>query len=424
MAPVKSPARQAISLLLALLTSSIALVILFNLLIDPYDLIKSPTWDGINLRKTRTVNTEVFSKLLAVEKQKPQWVVLGNSREAFGIPMTDPAWKEGQRRYNMAFNGASITEIESVANYIFRAPETQHVLLGIDIFMFNAFYSQNQPGNLRLTSLNHMLDIKDSYKPEVDLLLPSILLSIQATKDAWLTIQEQSSTIRYLSSQGEWQGSDMHHPRQRYGRIFREIEQQFLPHFWMPPPYNTFALRSKGSDPLRSFQSILELAHQNNIQLVLAIGPMHARTVALMEISGMDQAFRDWQRMLVEINENVAATLKKPAFPLFDYSSVQSDSIEAVPNIQARQAMRGFFDANHYRPVLGSSILKRWLHNQPGTLDEQKLTYKTLPFAQQHQQQKLAQYQSQHPDDIKELEVLWQRFLTAQPPPRIERLPQ
>jgi len=406
--PRKIPAPFFLVGLVAITLGSIAG---FNWLIDPYGFWNPPKLLDIRHRPF-TLELEPASKLVAAQPTGAEYIILGNSRESFGLPMHNSIW-ENKSRFNLAFHGASIREIQAIHSFLIRLPTTHHVLLGLDFFMFNANYVQNDPDNLRLKVIQDLTAGTDHTLNKSTLAIFSLFTSL-AIQHSWKTISDDTQNLRAIGQYGSYAGEELYQSKPRHGNNFRAIESQLLTGFWKPSPSKEFTLSNEKTNTPGILREILIEAHNSNINTTLFIGPFHPRTLAFMKTANLYPEFKKWQQALVTINESVAADLGKPPFQIMDFSHIPEVLHEKIPE-KGDQSTKliYFYDANHYQPILGEDVLKNWLGEPPGLITPDRLTSASLDPIQARHERMIEAWLDSHPADAKELTHLWEEFLDS-----------
>ena len=89
--------------------AALVLVILTNLVVDPYGIYNLFRWEGVNSTRPIMQNHEKLVKAyLTTEKLEPTVVAMGTSRAEFGIDPEYAAWGDDGPRFNLALAGGSI----------------------------------------------------------------------------------------------------------------------------------------------------------------------------------------------------------------------------------------------------------------------------------------------------------------------------
>ena len=123
---------------LALVASTAAI----NWLVDPYGVFVPPRIAGLNAIKPAFVEHLRLTIPYAIERLRPDGLILGTSRAGRGFSTTHPSW-HGLKVYNSALPAASIYEMRRLLQHAHAVHPLQRVVLGLD---HRVFY-QNRDGD-------------------------------------------------------------------------------------------------------------------------------------------------------------------------------------------------------------------------------------------------------------------------------------
>ena len=112
-----------------------AVVVSFNLLMDPYGVYDIPGIDGINIDKPVFRSHSRLAKAYQVRHQKPAAIILGTSRGDVGLDPNHPGWG-GHPVYNLAFPVASIYEMLRYFQHAHSVNPLKQVVIDFDFFQF------------------------------------------------------------------------------------------------------------------------------------------------------------------------------------------------------------------------------------------------------------------------------------------------
>ncbi|WP_343859615.1 hypothetical protein [Aliiglaciecola litoralis] len=113
-----------------------------------------------------------------------------------------------------------------------------------------------------------------------------------------------------------------------------------------------------------SLKSLLTLAHQSEINLVLFTNPVHARYLTLdTELSLPGFGLLSNKKRTVEINLLVAEELNKQPFPFIDFMLINELTTESLDFTAAHEPIY-WWESSHYKTILGDQVMN-WLSNYP-----------------------------------------------------------
>lgn len=397
----------------------LSLVILLNYLVDPYSIFNSPQWSGINANKPELFEHLRLTKAYAIERLKPDALLLGSSRTEHGLDPEHPAFTSEYNSYNLALNGATIYENLRYFQHANARQKLKKVVLAIDFFQFNA-YRPNSPDfdEERLASNIH--GEKQKTHPTTDLL--ATLASIDAMMASLKTLLFQRNRENMILSRGQVAQPDsdaieVMRGKRHEAALYSELN--YINHLYFPRPHKRFEFVSDDEyiNTFDYFRRILEDSHRSKIQLHILISPSHARQWELIANAGLWDKWEAWKREIVRLNENTARWYRHKPFPLWDFSGYNSYTTEAVPELGDEETlMRWYWESSHYRKELGDLVLDRVLNysdpNRPiaddfGVL----LTSKKIEEHLANIRDGHYRYGQSHPKEVKEIEELVKKYL-------------
>ncbi len=319
---------------IAVTSSPLLIAGIFNLFIDPYGVMKAPTWFGINQSKpAQETNVRLF-KAIDVTRVKPVTLLMGSSRADYGLDPDHPALVNQQPAYNLALNGPNIYEVYRYLEHSFKnQQDLDVVVLGIDLLMFNENNS-NKPD---------FLENRLGQKQPIFQDLIQITFSLDALNWSWKTLQSNREDPTFIS----YYSNGQHHPRrieedptmneQRfYYNIRSSLQNPFM--------YGDFKFSDQS---LAEFQKLVEYCQQHNITLVVFISPSHVTQWETARAAGLWKDFEEWKRELVKMT------------PIWDFSGYNSITTETI-----NEDTKNYIDSSHYRKEVGDLILNRVFNDQ------------------------------------------------------------
>jgi len=114
-------------------TALLSAVVVFNAKADPLGMFVS------GVHKPAMYNRVRLLKAYEVRRVQPESIVLGTSRVHLGISPRHPGWAgRYQRRYNLAFDGATTKEMYAYLKHADASGNLRHVMLGLDTYHLTA----------------------------------------------------------------------------------------------------------------------------------------------------------------------------------------------------------------------------------------------------------------------------------------------
>lgn len=320
-----------------------------NLFVDPYRVFGSPDVPGLNAVKPDFVEHLRLTTPYAIERARPQALLLGTSRVGRGLSPAHRAFR-GLRTYNAALPAVSLYEIWRTLQHAQAVSSLELVVLGIDNRMFYA----SQDGQGTFSEVRMAVDANGArQRNPFSARLPDYAASLIST-DALLS---SARAVRYqgwarltLARDGHWESTNGEFDAYRGFRVMTR---------------NTFdRYRRYASDRFDMGRSIaplweiLRFCHRQGIDLRMFIPPAHAWHWEAMRLMGMTARFDDIRREIVRVNHEVAAEFGSKPFPLVDFSGYSGPNAESAP-ATAGSRPDWFFESVHFTPRLGNRVLDR-----------------------------------------------------------------
>lgn len=307
-----------------------------NAFVDPYGIINTPEVDRINDLKPRQFTNVRLFKAADVTRIQPRTILLGSSRTELGLDPDHPALAD-QPAYNLGLLGSNMYEVRRYFDHaLANQPDLEHVVLGIDFFMFNEFKANE-------------VDFDES-RLEQDSLQPSDVLS------AVFSFNALEASVDTLSASARSDAYYLYHEngmRYVYGNQPQEPARDRFKHsiagyFDVNGYYNSYRF---SEEFLNEFRLLVETCRERNIELTVFISPSHAAQWEALRAAGLWSEFEDWKREIVEIT------------PVWDFSGYNSITTEPIAD-----DMQHYWDSSHYRKEVGDLVMNRLFNYQVETV--------------------------------------------------------
>lgn len=382
----------------------------FNLLIDPYQLFGVAAVPGLIDNKDATTDHARLYKKGLTRRLMPQSAIFGSSRAEVGLAPAHPGWdNRWQPAANLGLPGAGIEEVRRWLFAVHAREPLRQVVLGLDFFMFNVYKADGEEEFLP-TGWPCLRD---------EVVFP--LFSVDALRDSVRTLFHQDP-VRYPAYRPDGQIShqfktiSVRQGGQR--RTFQRVERHAFNAMYLLPPKREyrFVHPETGASTYSSFQDILALARRDGIDLRLFISPCHARMLEVISACGLWPQYEGWKRELTALVAAEAAVAGREPFPLWDFSSYNSVTTEAVPAAGDRRTMMRFYwEGSHFKSETGDLVLDRlFAWQEPGRLVPADfgvpLTERNIEAHLAEIRWRQAEYRRRHPEDLKELEAMRDEF--------------
>lgn len=337
----------------------IATASIVNWAIDPYDIWRSPVVDGLNRYKPLVATNVRIFEIESARRLRPTVIILGSSRADGGLDPRHPAF-EGKSVFNLAGPLQLYEETETIFQWAVDEFSIGGAVIALDFFAANAFLKparDYQLDNFRRTRTTELL------------------ASLDTLADSFKTATGQARAADDL----KWNyyredGLRMTHPDKVRGngghrRSFRFVESTYLNEVFLPAPHCRFAFSDerRSRRPMLALQRILRSAYSGNIELSLAISPVHARMLETIHAAGLWNEWEQWKRLLVTTNHAEAGRAKRAPFPIHDFSGYSDVTTEAVPPMDDSESrMQWYWESSHYKQTTGNLMLTEMLGPRTG----------------------------------------------------------
>ena len=373
----------------------------FNVFVDPYGIFPLASFSGAKWPKVEMINNVKLHKSIKVSQLKPEAVVLGTSRSAFGIDPNSNAWHESfKSRYNLSLAGGNTYVTYRYLEHAHTLSPLKQVIFGLDFFAFNTFRRQASDYRGDFLIVNDDGSYNPHYKNNI---LSASLLSTDALKSSFNTITSKKKTPITISENGMFIGPIW---KDHLHEGFLAMEKLYFQHVYLAGKNREYAFINPdtGASSLEDFRKLVIYCSQNKIDLKLFISPLHARHQEVIRTLGIWFLFEQWKREIVTILEEENYTSELWDFS--GYNSITTDSIFANSNNFYR-------DSTHYHPIIGDMILSRISHNNDNNIPIDFGHILTQQNIEDHLfsiQEEQTRYRTEHPEDVIEIESMSEKY--------------
>ncbi|MBE9125808.1 MULTISPECIES: hypothetical protein [unclassified Coleofasciculus] len=308
---------------------------IFNIIIDPYGVLNSPTVSGINRLKPEQDTHNGLFKSVEVMRLKPTTVLLGSSRVVLGLNPKYLALLANQPAYNLGIPGVHIYEAKHYFEHaLINQPKLKQVIIGIDFFMFNntnfsdnlSIYDKNLVGKSQIP-LQRLLDVVFSIQ-----VFQSSLITLEVNREDLASLPYYSNGMRNVSPKSN--------PKPMIDNFKIDIGNYLNNENY----YKNYSLTQSS---IKEFKKIIDICKQRNIQVKVFISPEHTAQLEAIRVAGLWTVFEEWKRQVSSIT------------PVWDFSNLNKITTEAIGN-----DMKYFLDGTHYSKEVGDLILNDVLSYQ------------------------------------------------------------
>jgi hypothetical protein len=390
-----------------------AVIVAFNLVVDPYGYFRLVTIPGINAKKPRPDADVMTIKTAGVRAIKPDALILGNSRAEVGF---DPEHAGFRKRalavYNYSIPGSDIETPWRQLTKDDTSPRPKLVVIGLDFqdFLVDpdadtiAYTEPDRPGawawlRTRLHALYTLSALIDSIKT---VLIQTRPYAATLTPRGFNPMQDYVPIARVDGWHALFQ-----HKAESVARSLATL------------PKSVVARGTETSPPLELARTIVRTCIRQGTELHLVIYPYHAQLLMLYDAAGLWPAFEEWKRRIADlVATEVAAGSGDPGagkVVLWDFSDFHRFALEPVPAKGDRTVdIQWYWESAHFKKELGDLILFRILE---GTNAQDGFGLPLVPGNVDGQIERMRVgrdlFRSNHPDVVRETTELMDKAQAA-----------
>lgn len=340
--------------------AGIVLVVIFVLIVDPYDQYRLIARPGFNLVKPGLARYQNELKLAKAVRTNPDVLILGHSRAEVGLdPEATALVERGLSAYNLAIPGSGIANARKQMEYLRQnGIKPKVIILGMEFLDF----MQASPRKDVPLAINHS-GVTSPANPwfwHFD-----TLFSLASVSDAVRTLLIQhNQEVETITSRG-FNPLKQYHPMARnegYYSLFQQRAQENA---------KVYLKKSAGSlvlDDFAHLRAIFDIAAELGSEVKLIIYPYHAQILVLFEETGLWSAFENWKKILTK---EIAATHTRHTranIVLFDFSGYGNYNCEKIPARGDRTSTtEWYWEAGHFKGGLGAILLELLLSSADGS---------------------------------------------------------
>ena len=299
-------------------------------------------------------------KMMNVQYVKPDTSIFGSSTVYSIVDVYHPGFKRYNNRpgYNFGYAGANINEIYQTVKHTMAIKKQQLIVVGMEFFMFSAekkaaaeFDSLPKAYNKNYTQL--------IFKKMATQAFSTLWIEQALTKEinnSFAKLRDLIPYPKYVANAVET--SEM--TREEYLTFLLGVERMQTTALY-PYPWQEYHFQNNDKNVFESLKNIIQLARDNNSDIILYISPNHARAFENIRAMGFWPAYQTWLRKLTEIvaDDNLAHANEKQT-ALWDFS--QYNSVTTKPFIEHPKKTGGikdYYDSFHFRTSIGNLLLDR-----------------------------------------------------------------
>ncbi len=292
-----------LALIAASATATLALLLVFVVLVDPYGLYGSAIAPSLTKNKYKMSAFERITKPVTVCRRKPKAVILGSSRAAVGLRPASLSKRTGPA-YNFGINGAYLMEI----NQALRASVecgVKTALYGLDFFTFT---------KVTRARAKQVQDVRGGFSWRRSAAFSRHTISLQAVTDSLYTLW---GNIRGLEPSHNRAGMYVHYDPANVPFLSPSAEQ-----------------RKPFENAYKMFNDMLAFAKRNDIDLRIFTSPVYGSH------QRKDPVYTAWFVRVTTLAANYG-------FRIYDMAA----------NADYTADRGNFYDVSHYRTDIGDRII-------------------------------------------------------------------
>lgn len=341
-------------------------VMSFTALVDPYGLIGTPRWTGLNAKKPTAANRSSVIKPYQVARARADVLILGNSRPEMGLAPDHRCLAPIGRGFSLTLPGADVYQFVRSAQHALASHRPKLLLVGVDFVDFLVQEGRRgDPGKWPpyTAAFEERLAV-DAYGRHK----PSWVAKVTDYRNALFSLTGFVDAVYTLLAQRDphamQRRADGFNPAKDYLAIIRAEGQKVLfaqkldeLHARLrTPEWSLDHSGYSGSTEFTALERLLDTVADSDIETIVFINPYHARYLDALQSHGLTELFADWKARVASM---VAA---REGVAMWDFASLNTFTTEAAPAKNDRETvLQWFWEPAHYRRSLGDLMLAQML---------------------------------------------------------------
>jgi hypothetical protein len=320
-----------LAIFFATVIGGLLFVATINFAVDPYSNFRWTDIAGLNGQKHLKAGGGRINKSVILARQDFDTVLLGTSTTETGFDPRSAAFQNANA-YDAALPFSNIYEMTQVARYVAAHQTPKRVIIGLDFAAFGSARTGNG-------------DYADSgfAGRSLGIIALQRLLSAQSLNDSIGTVRDSvRKRISPFSKYGNYDPGRANAPVDFHAQFVASLDAYLT-------TYATFRYDRENLALLRD--AVAELT-QKGTQVVLFISPLHALHLDAIELAGLQPTYDAWKR-------DVTRLATDGGIALWDFSYLNTVTLDPVPPGKADGTMAWYWDAAHYKAATGDLIVCR-----------------------------------------------------------------
>jgi hypothetical protein len=410
--PGSRPARSHAPFVVTLMALSVVAffgIAAFNVGVDPFRAFRT----GFSERRFARswVGTRRVSKGEVLRHAQCRVLLLGTSRVERGFDPAHPGLggPEGGG-FNMGLGATNMWEALRVFRYAVEHEPLEHVVLGLDMLMFNS--NRQFEWDFRQSIFNESRRFPD-YRLGTLLSKYAVDSSRKVIERTRERVSDANDDRGFLPG-GVWEGFD-----------YRAESAKLLRGFMSNPksygPYTDDGTR------WAMLQEVIDTCRARGARLTIVLPPSHALDMEMLWVSGNWNAFESWKRGIVEmVEKDNARALAEDAgawqISVWDFTTHAGRNAEGLPRRTDGApwvAMRDWLETSHFTRKYGDDVIARITGVQregremPGDELGVRLTEASIGAHLAKLREERVLFVRAHPADARMVQQLWEQARKA-----------
>lgn len=360
---------------------------LFCWWVDPYEIYKE-----VQLKPTRAYPVDLLrylrlTKAYQLERLKPDVVIFGTSRAATLPP--EIAAGQQQTAYNAALPGLTPYEMWSYFRHVVALGSPRRIVIALD---YEAFLNDNEQNRTDFFERRMAKSTADAaplptlFRHYLD--YQTTLFSLAATRLSLGALLGTDLGGILFYSDGTW----LENPDYKRIRLVGKPGYEFI-----IKQYFQLLSDKRHDYALDYLQKIIDECHRLDIDAILFIAPAHNTLATVYQRTHHFTNREQWQRDIAQLLEQRAATLHKPAFPLWGFE----DNAVSAEQVYANDDPSGWYrDGLHISAAYGRAMLEEMATPAAEPRYGRQLTHQNIDDYLNRTRQGLADYQRLNTDTM------------------------
>lgn len=310
----------------------LALVIVFNFLINPFGVWDVPKFNRINCFLNVTKYERLYKMIQIARRTDTEALLVGASGVKKG--MHPAAYEEltGLKTYNAGIDGGQMYDFRCIVEQaIIFEPELKHIILALNYFAFDDEFAQRGGAvYLPVEQVGHRIPVGKQ--------LVGCLMSKDALRESMTVfLNNFLGVVSYsvIDDDGKTNAKPL---ASSYGRI-RSLDDFAMEAKGQISMFTNFHLSKSAMD---DYAEIVKLCANHSIELKVYINPVHGTFLECIYAADGGEMFEEWKRKLVEIH------------PVYDFAHFSVVGSEPFSNKRIY-----FRQCQHHMPITGEMVMHK-----------------------------------------------------------------